>query len=98
LTLFVVARKAFSGANKFAVTRFCAVLSEMQPFDEELIHAPSKRRPKIVDAIWTLYASAEFVDEMIGGNKQMKQAQRVDGANEGSQLLPGFQEEPSRGK
>src|SRR5271165_3242605 len=74
------------------------ILSEMQPFAEELIHAPSKGRPKIVDAIWTLYASAEFVDEIIGGNKQMKQAQRVDGAKEGSQLLPGFQEEPSRGK
>jgi hypothetical protein len=74
------------------------ILSEMQSFDEELIHAPSKGRPKIVDAIWTLYASTEFVDEIIGGNKQMKQAQRVDGTNEGgSQLLPGFQE-PSRGK
>ena len=73
------------------------ILSEMQSFDEELIHAPSKGRPKIVDAIWTLYASAEFVDEIIGGNKQMKQAQRVGGTNEGgSQLLPGFQE--SRGK
>jgi hypothetical protein len=70
------------------------ILSEMQPFAEELIHAPSKGRPKIVDAIWTLYASAEFVDEIIGGNKQMKQAQRVDGAKEGGQLLPGFQEEP----
>ena len=76
------------------------ILSEMQPFAEELIHASSKGRPKIVDAIWTLYASAEFVDEIIGGNKQMKQAQRVDGTKEGggSQLLPGFQEEPSRGK
>ena len=59
------------------------VLSEMQPFAEELVHAPSKGRPKIVDAIWTLYASAEFVDEIIGGNKQMKQAQRGVGAKEG---------------
>ena len=33
------------------------ILSEMQPFAEELIHAPSKGRPKIVDAIWTLYPS-----------------------------------------
>jgi hypothetical protein len=73
------------------------ILSEMQPFAEELIHAPSKGRPKIVDAIWTLYASAEFVDEIIGGNKQMKQAQRVDGAKEGGQFLPGFQEEPTGG-
>jgi len=75
------------------------ILSEMHPFDEELIHAPSKGRPKIVDAIWTLYASAEFVDEIIGGNKQMKQGQRVDGAKEGgSQLLPGFREEPGGNK
>ena len=50
------------------------ILSEMQPFDEKLIHAPSKGRPKIVDAIWTLYPSDEFVDEIIGGNKQMDQA------------------------
>src|SRR6516165_4623392 len=72
------------------------ILSEMHPFDEELIHAPSKGRPKIVDAIWTLYASAEFVDEIIGGNKQMKQAH---GAKEGgSQLLPGFREEPGGNK
>src|SRR5208337_3926095 len=28
------------------------ILSEMRPFDEKMIHAPSKRRPKIVDAIW----------------------------------------------
>jgi len=72
------------------------ILSEMHPFDEELIHAPSKGRPKIVDAIWTLYASAEFVDEIIGGNKKMKQAH---GAKEGgSQLLPGFREEPGGNK
>ena len=76
------------------------ILSEMHPFDEELIHAPSKGRPKIVDAIWTLYASAEFVDEIIGGNKQMKQAMKqAHGAKEGgSQLLPGFREEPGGNK
>ena len=76
------------------------ILSGMHPFDEELIHAPSKGRPKIVDAIWTLYASAEFVDEIIGGNKQMKQAMKqAHGAKEGgSQLLPGFREEPGGNK
>ena len=71
----------------------------MHPFDEELVHAPSKGRPKIADAIWNLYPSAEFVDEIIGGNKEMKQAHRKAGGNKGeSQLLPGFEEEPGRGK
>jgi len=75
------------------------ILSEMRPFDEKLIHAPSKGRPKIVDAIWTLYPSAEFVDEVIRGNKQMERAHRQDGENKGeNRLLPGFQEEAGRGK
>jgi hypothetical protein len=74
------------------------ILSEMRPFDEKLIHAPSKRRPKIVDAIWTLYPSPDFVDEVIGGNKQMERAHRQAGGNKReSRLLPGF-EDPGRGK
>src|SRR5271169_1596436 len=60
------------------------ILSEMQPFAEELVHTPSKGRPKIIDAIWTLFASTEFVDEIIGGNKQMKQAGRMDAKEGGS--------------
>ena len=75
------------------------ILSEMRPFDEKLIHAPSKRRPKIVDTIWTLYPSSEFVDEVIGGNKQMEKAHRQTGANKGeSRLLPGFEDQQGRGK
>jgi len=75
------------------------ILSEMQPFAEELINAPSKGRPKIVDAVWTLYPSSEFVDEIIRGNKQMDHVRRPASVNKReSQLLPGFQEEPSRGK
>jgi hypothetical protein len=75
------------------------ILSEMRPFDEKLIHAPSKRRPKIVDTIWTLYPSSEFVDEVIGGNKQMEKAHRQTGANPGeSRLLPGFEDQQGRGK
>ena len=50
------------------------ILSKMRLFDEKLVYAPSKGRPKIVDAVWTLYPSHEFVDEIIGGNKQMDQA------------------------
>ena len=57
------------------------ILSQMHPFDEELVHAPSKGRPKIADAIWNLYPSAEFVDEIIEGNKEMKQAHRQAGGN-----------------
>jgi hypothetical protein len=57
------------------------ILSEMLPFQEKLIHAPSKGRPKIVDAIWTLYPSQELVDEIIGGNKQIDQARSKVGGN-----------------
>src|SRR6266403_4798676 len=56
------------------------ILSEMLPFQEQLINAPSKRRPQVVDAVWTLYPSQELVDEIIGGNKQMK-AHRQAGTN-----------------
>jgi hypothetical protein len=75
------------------------ILSEMQPFDEKPIHAPSKGRPKIVDAIWTLYPSQELVDEIIGGNKQMAQARGQAGGNKReSRLLPGFENQSGRGK
>jgi len=75
------------------------ILAEMMAYDEQLIHAPSKRRPKIVDAIWTLYPSSEFVEEIVNGNKDMSIARALAGGNKGeSKLLPGFQEEGSRGK
>jgi hypothetical protein len=75
------------------------ILAEMMAYDEQLIHAPSKRRPKIVDAIWTLYPSAEFVEEIVNGNKDMSTARTRAGGNKGeSKLLPGFQEEASQGK
>ena len=75
------------------------ILAEMMGYDEQLIHAPSKRRPKIVDAIWTLYPSSEFVEEIVNGNKDMSIARTLAGGNKGeSKLLPGFQEEGSRGK
>jgi len=70
------------------------ILSKMKPFDEELHHAAGKGRPKIIDAIWTLYPFTEFVDEIISGNQEMK-AHRDEGER---QLLPGFQEESGRGK
>jgi len=75
------------------------ILAEMMAYDEQLIHAPSKRRPKIVDAIWTLYPSPEFVEEIVNGNKEMSTARTRDGGKKGeSKLLQGFQEEASRGK
>jgi hypothetical protein len=72
-------------------------LSEMRPFDEELIHAKSKGRPKIVDVIWTLYPSTELVGEIVGGNREMKE-KREQGTEDRRQFLPAFQNELSRGK
>jgi len=51
-------------------------------------------RPKVVDAVWTLFPANEFVDEIFSGNKEMK-AHREEGER---QLVPGFQEESGRGK
>ena len=70
------------------------ILSKMHPFNEKLITAPSKRRPKVVNAVWTLFPSNEFVEEIFSGNKEMK-VHREEGER---QLLPGFVEESGRGK
>ena len=45
------------------------ILAEMKPYDERLTHATTKGRPKIVEAVWMLYPSAEFVDEVVIGNR-----------------------------
>jgi len=74
------------------------ILSELHPFDEKPIYAPSKRRPQVVDAIWTLFPSSEFVEEIIGGNKEMKKARADAGNKRETHLLPGFQGEAGRGK
>ena len=67
------------------------ILSDMHPSDEKLVHASTKGRPKIIDAVWTLYPSTEFVDEIIDGNKEMSQARTKVGGNKSeSRLLPGF--------
>ena len=50
------------------------ILSEMLPFHEKLVQAPSRGRPKIVDAVGTLYPSSEFVDDIINGNRKMSSA------------------------
>jgi hypothetical protein len=74
------------------------ILSEIEAYKEELVHMPTKRRPKIVNAVWTLYPSTEFVEEIIGGNREMAllRAQSEENKRE-NQLLPGFQTE-GRGK
>jgi hypothetical protein len=50
------------------------ILAEMQPYDEKLVHASTKGRPKIVEAVWVLYPSGEFVEEVITGNRVMASA------------------------
>jgi len=59
------------------------ILSEMLPFHEKLVHAPSRGRPKIVDAVWTLYPSSEFVNDIVNGNRKMSSAGTKAGGNEG---------------
>ena len=57
------------------------ILAEMKPYDERLTHATTKGRPKIVEAVWMLYPSAEFVDEVVIGNRQMSYALATAGGN-----------------
>jgi hypothetical protein len=67
------------------------ILAEMQPYDEKLTHASTKGRPKIVEAVWKLYPSGKFVDEVINGNRDMTSARmKVGGNNRESRLLPDF--------
>ena len=73
------------------------ILASVQPFTEKLVYVPTKRRPKVVGAVWTLYPSSEFVEEVISGNKEMATARSGIGGNKGeSALLPGFQEHPAQ--
>ena len=62
------------------------ILAQAQPYNEKLTHASTKGRPKIADAVWTLYPSVEFVDEVINGNKEMSQARTEAGGNKRERL------------
>ena len=63
------------------------ILSEVETYKEELVHMPTTRRPKIVNAIWRLYPSTEFVEEIIGGNREMSLARAQNGHGRGKGLL-----------
>ena len=54
------------------------ILAEMQAYDEKLTYASTKGRPKIVEAVWRLFPSCQFVDEVISGNRDMTSA-RIKG-------------------
>jgi hypothetical protein len=64
------------------------ILAEMLPYDEKLTHASTKGRPKIVEAVWVLYPSVEFVEEVITGNRVMASARGPVGGNRRESLAP----------
>ena len=75
------------------------ILAEVEPYKEELVHVPTGRRPKIVNAVWTLFPSSEFVEEIIGGNREMSLARaQNEGNKRDNRLLPGFPDVEGRGK
>jgi hypothetical protein len=47
------------------------ILYQPKPYDENLTLASGRGGRKIVGAVWTLYPSHEFVEEIIRGNEQM---------------------------
>ena len=47
------------------------ILFQPKPYDEKLTLATGRGGRKIVGAVWTLYPSPEFVEEIIRGNEQM---------------------------
>jgi hypothetical protein len=49
------------------------------PYDEKVISTPTTRRPKIVDAVWDLFPSDEFTQEIIQGNAEMAEKRREAG-------------------
>ena len=57
------------------------ILANAHPFDEKLVRASTKGRPKITDAVWTLYPSGELVEEIIDGNREMTSARIKAGGN-----------------
>jgi hypothetical protein len=52
------------------------ILSVMHPFDESLERVGTHGRPRVTDAVWTLYPNSDFVEEIIRGNVEMAKARR----------------------
>jgi hypothetical protein len=75
------------------------ILYQPKPYDEKLTLAPGRGGRKIVGAVWTLYPSHEFVEEIIRGNEQMLENKQLgppeSHANAGD---PQLWDSTSRGK
>jgi len=53
------------------------ILFQPKPYDEKLTLATGRGGRKIVGAVWTLYPSPEFVEEIIRGNEQMAEKKQL---------------------
>jgi hypothetical protein len=53
------------------------ILYQPKPYDEKLALAAGRGGRKIVGAVWTLYPSHEFVEEIIRGNEQMLEKKQL---------------------
>jgi hypothetical protein len=67
---------AVRGALKEMVAE--KILDALRPFEESLEHAATRGRPQIKDAVWVLYPSSEFVEEIIRGNVEMARARQLE--------------------
>lgn len=73
------------------------ILYQPKPYDEKLTLAPGRGGRKIVGAVWTLYPSGEFVEEIIRGNEQMlEKTQLGDGEPDEDRGGPGLWDSTSR--
>jgi hypothetical protein len=64
------------------------ILFQPKPYDEKLALAAGRGGRKIVGAVWTLYPSGEFVEEIIRGNEQMLDKKQLGQAEAESPAHP----------
>jgi hypothetical protein len=75
------------------------ILFQPRPYDEKLTLAAGRGGRKIVGAVWTLYPSHEFVEEIIRGNEQMLENKELGQAeSRGDPGGPGLWDDTSREK
>ena len=75
------------------------ILFQAKPYDEKLTLAAGRGGRKIVGAVWTLYPSHEFVEEIIHGNEQMAENKQLGQAeSRGDPGAPDLWEHTSREK